>query len=217
MTDSSERKARGRPRKTTSHEDIEVTEATQVEELLQANQEFNEENDRLRRELAEAKTALKAKDYVAATVGYNDALNHQVGQDGVARFDGETLVKPAQSTLDDPNMIKKADILRFMEDMVTVEISEVSEDQADIAFPIMVDGKTELFRRGERKAVKRYFVEGLARAKKTGYRNQLVVDRQTGEQTYEYPAKTGLRYPFSVIHDPSPRGADWLKAVLRQP
>jgi hypothetical protein len=65
--------------------------------------------------------------------------------------------------------------------------------------------------------VKRKFVEGLARAKKTSYGNTLRVDQQTGLQSYVWPSKTGLRYPFAVIEDKNPRGKTWLEAVLRQP
>jgi hypothetical protein len=114
-------------------------------------------------------------------------------------------------------MLKKLQMEAFMEEMVTVEISEVSEEQADHGFPIFVNGQCEIFFRGERKAIKRKFVEGLARAKKTGYRNVLKVDRDTGEQEYVWPSKTGLRYPFSVIEDKNRMGADWLRSVLRQP
>jgi hypothetical protein len=218
MTNPNEPKARGRKRKTTSSEDIEVTNENTIPEVgdvLQANQELYEENERLLKEIEALKSG--EKHYVAAPVGYDDALDHQVGQDGTAKFQGETLVRPAQSTLDDPNMIAKAEMLKFMEEPVTVEIAELSDENADMGFVIEVNGRKEVFRQGERKTVRRVFVEGLARAKKTGYRNQLVVDRSTGEQTYEYPAKTGLRYPFSVVHDPNPKGGAWLKAVLRQP
>ncbi|TFH85269.1 hypothetical protein EQG41_18320 [Billgrantia azerbaijanica] len=200
----------------TQPEETNPDGGSQLTELQQANEEFNAENERLRQQLADMQAAMARNNPVTREKRLETG-EHQVGQDGVAAFDGDTLIKPETRTLDDPNMIHKAEILKFMEEPVTVEIQEVADENADHGFVIEVNGKAEPFRRGERKTVKRYFVEGLARAKRTGYRNQLVVDPVTGEKEYQYPAKTGLRYPFSVIHDGNPRGADWLKAVLRQP
>ncbi|GAA0586733.1 hypothetical protein ACFQH5_20210 [Halomonas salifodinae] len=203
------------PQEDAKQEDV-LKAGAHLEELRQANEEFNSENERLRAQLAEMEQRM-AKNTPVTREQRLETGEHQVGQDGTAAFDGDTLIKPETRTLDDPNLIKKAEILKFMEEPVTVEISEVSDENADHGFIIHVNGKSEPFRQGERKTVKRYFVEGLARAKRTGYKNQLVVDPVTGDQEYEYPSKTGLRYPFSVVHDPNPRGADWLKAVLRQP
>lgn len=188
-----------------------------VQELAAANAEFAKANTELDEENARLREELKAAGPTIIMLQKRlEAMEQQIGQDGTARFEDDELIKVATSTLDDPAMMAKVSTLAFMEEPVMVEIQEVSEDQADPGFPIFVNGQVELFRRGERKVVKRKFVEGLARAKKTGYRNQLVVDPITREQTYEYPSKTGLRYPFSVVEDKNPRGADWLKAVLRQ-
>lgn len=189
-----------------------------VEELMSANEAFATENDEQRSQieklLAENK---RLKDLNVTHEKRLEAQEQQVGQDGTAHFDGDELIKVQGQSLDDPNMMKKLDIMKFMEEPVAVEIHEVADEQADIGFAIWVNGQSEVFRRGERKTVKRKFVEGLARAKKTGYGNQLRVNRDTGEQEYIYPSKTGLRYPFSVVHDANRMGADWLKAVLRQP
>lgn len=215
----------GRPRKTTNQPAEQGQEAqqaisgsvggddSQLRELAQANEAFNAENERLQKELS----AMQAKHNPVTREKRLETGEHQIGQDGTASFDGDTLIKPETKTLDDPNMLEKVEMLKFMEEPVTVEVSEVADENADWGFVIEVNGKSCAFRRGERKTVKRLFVEGLARAKRTGFKNQLVVDPVTGDQEYIYPSKTGLRYPFSVIHDANPKGADWLKTVLRQP
>lgn len=110
----------------------------------------------------------------------------------------------------------KLALLAFMEEPVTVHIHETSEEQADSNFSIWVNGRQEVFFRGQEKTVKRKFVEGLARAKPTTYRNEQF-KMQDGSDSVRYPKSRGLRYSFSVVHDNNPRGRDWLKEVLRQP
>jgi hypothetical protein len=195
-----------------------VEHEPKVDDLLSANEEFAQANDKLAEENAGLKQQLSGQGaMINKLMKRFEAMEQQIGQDGTAHFDDTSLVRVEGKTLDDPDMLKKLQMEAFMEEMVTVEISEVSEEQADHGFPIFVNGQCEIFFRGERKAIKRKFVEGLARAKKTGYRNVLKVDRDTGEQEYVWPSKTGLRYPFSVIEDKNRMGADWLRSVLRQP
>jgi hypothetical protein len=190
-------------------------ESVNVEELLGANQEFADENARLQAELKAVRAQL-AKNRPAIRSGAIDAEDFQVGQDGIAKFEGDTLITPEFRTMDDPRMIRKMEIEKFMAEPVTVQISDVSEDQADIGFVIEVNGDKEFFRRGETKTVKRKFIEGLARAKKTAFKNQQSTNAN-GEPEFIYPSKTGLRYPFSIMNDANPRGAQWLQSVLRQP
>jgi hypothetical protein len=195
-----------------------VEHEPKVDDLLSANEEFAQANDKLAEENAGLKQQLSGQGaMINKLMKRFEAMEQQIGQDGTAHFGDTSLVRVEGKTLDDPDMLKKLQMEAFMEEMVTVEISEVSEEQADHGFPIFVNGQCEIFFRGERKAIKRKFVEGLARAKKTGYRNVLKVDRDTGEQEYVWPSKTGLRYPFSVIEDKNRMGADWLRSVLRQP
>ena len=207
------------PRKRTpGQETPEVENEPKVDDLLSANEEFAQANDKLAEENAGLKQQLSGQGaMINKLMKRFEAMEQQIGQDGTAHFDDTSLVRVEGKTLDDPDMLKKLQMEAFMEEMVTVEISEVSEEQADHGFPIFVNGQCEIFFRGERKAIKRKFVEGLARAKKTGYRNVLKVDRDTGEKEYVWPSKTGLRYPFSVIEDKNRMGADWLRGVLRQP
>jgi hypothetical protein len=183
---------------------------SELEQAIQANEEFAAENARLHALLAKNTPVTPNKrEFIAE--------DHQVGQDGIARFEGDELIHVEQRTLDDPLMSEKLSMLKFMEEPVRVHIHDVSEDQADLGFTVEVNGQAVVFNRGEEKTVARKFVEGLARAKKTSYRNQLRVDQTTGEQEYIHPSKTGLRYPFSVVEDRNAKGRDWLQAVLRQP
>lgn len=152
-----------------------------------------------------------------------EPLEQEIGQDGIAtaeaagREDEETiLVKPRPEPVDSPEYKEKMANLQFMEDMVTVHIHDTAEKDADPRFEISVNGKAVIFHRGETRAVKRYIVEGLARAKPVHYRNEEYIN-SSGERSVRWPSSTGLRYGFSVIQDPHPRGGEWLKSVLRQP
>ncbi|MCA9340765.1 MAG: hypothetical protein KDA17_07660 [Candidatus Saccharibacteria bacterium] len=151
-------------------------------------------------------------------VSFTDRLESgdmQIGQDGVVDEKNGVIIKPSQQQLDDPDFIKKAEILQFMNEMVTVEIADTSDEKDDHGFVIEVNGMKCPFHRGERKTVRRFFVEGLARAKKTSYTAKKKTE-DDGDNIFNYPSKTGLRYPFSVVDD-SQRGKEWLRAVLRQP
>jgi hypothetical protein len=109
----------------------------------------------------------------------------------------------------------KADMLQFMAETVRVRIDDVSDEQADPYFGVSVNGRTQIFHRGQEYNVPRFIIEGLARAKPTGYKNEEYVQAD-GVRAIRNPIKRGLRYPFSVVED-TPKGRDWLRQVLKQP
>lgn len=202
----------------------------QLAEAAEANSEFAEENtrlhdenDALRKELADNSKrlsdieAMLAKNNPVSLSKTIEPEEMQIGQDHSFEFDRDNnVIQEATTTLDDPRMLEKLATETFMNEPVTVHIQESNDDQSDMAFTIEVNGKKEFFREGEAKTVKRMFVEGLARAKKTTYRNVKKKD-DDGENAYAYLPKTGVRYPFSVVEDRNPNGRDWLTAILRQP
>lgn len=157
-----------------------------------------------------------------------EPLEEQIGQDGVSEFKEDLsgsmligaeepeLVKPRPDSMESLAMKDKLANLEFMEDMVTIHIHDTAEKNADQIFEVAVNGsKRQVFVRGQQYTVKRYIVEGLARAKPVHYDNEEY--EENGIKGTRYPSRTGLRYGFSVIHDPHPRGVDWLRAVLKEP
>jgi len=185
-----------------------------IEELVAANNAFNEENEALRKELSAAKANL-AKNNPVTRNNYLESEDLQIGQDSLVESKDGLLVKAKPDQLDDPNFIKKADIESFMREEVKVEIAQSADEHVGIGFCIEVNGSKEFFMQGEQKTVKRYFVEGLARAKRTGYRT--VKKREDdGDNQYNYMPTTGLRYNFVVVSG-SQKGREWLTAVMRQP
>lgn len=154
-----------------------------------------------------------------------EPLEEQIGQDGLVEFEEsdprseETeaiLVKPDQEPIEDPVAKEKLADLAFMEEKLSIHIHDTAERDADPRFEISVNGIPFFFERGKQyDNVPRYIVEGLARAKPVHYANEEY--DENGEKGTRWPSRTGLRYGFSVIRDPHPRGGDWLRSVLAQP
>lgn len=148
-----------------------------------------------------------------------DTSEHQVGQDGVSELKqkGDTVVleKPEIDVVDGPRALAKAEELAFMEEPVTVTVGLTNDRNETQIVTIGVQGRNQNFIRGEPITVRRKFVEGLVRAKPTGYRNEEYVNSE-GDKAFRYPSTTGLRYPFVVNRDDNPRGADWLRKILAE-
>lgn len=105
--------------------------------------------------------------------------------------------------------------LAFNEEKVTVRVHNTTDKFAPKWVEIHVNGKSQLFWRGQDTTCARKFVEGLARCKPVGYRNEEFVDVD-GSRSVRWPTSVGLEYPFDVVEDPNPRGKEWLRSILRQ-
>lgn len=104
----------------------------------------------------------------------------------------------------------------FFNEMVDVIIHE-STDPAAIPIPqINVNGTNQFFIRGQKMAVKRKFLARLARMKQRRYTQQIVNDPASGNVIQRMVPHIGLRYPFSVISDPNPKGPQWLQKILNE-
>lgn len=190
----------------------EKADDDKIKEIIDANKALYDQNEALKKEIA----SLVAKSVPVSKEKTLDAEDKQIGKDGVAQFVGDELVRPVMGDVDDPVFKEKLAYEEFMNEPVEVMVT-AGIDYADTkVVDISVNGKTEIFPVGQRRVVKRYFVEGLARAKKTGYENVEFTDEK-GVKGYKWPGATGLRYAFSVTDDKNPRGRDWLLHILAQP
>lgn len=106
-------------------------------------------------------------------------------------------------------------MLAFMEEMVTIRMASITERNGENVFEITINGRTELFRRGETKTVKRYFVDRLMRLKPTVFGQEMVTNNE-GVKSYIYPPHSGLKYDFSIERDDNPLGKSWQRAVLSE-
>jgi hypothetical protein len=142
-----------------------------------------------------------------------DAAAQDMGPNFTAEFNDEgVLEKPTLLDVATPEFKQKADNLAFANEMIEIEIQEVSDRNADKVFEVAVNGRKMIFQRGYRYQVPRYIVEGLARARPVHFDNQEYVDGD-GVRKVRNPSRRGLRYPFSVTQD-SDRGRAWLKNLL---
>ena len=105
--------------------------------------------------------------------------------------------------------------LAFMEEPVEIMVHESTDPNAENPIQVGCNGVNQFFFRGQQQTVKRKFVEILARAKPVSYMTHEVADMQ-GDRTTRITKASALRYPFSVVYDPNPRGATWLRAILNQ-
>ena len=92
-------------------------------------------------------------------------------------------------------------------------VHTTSDQNAEQVFELFNNGRREVFTRGETKTVARKFVEILATRKPTTYTQKKKRDEDGIMHEVQVPT-TALRYPFSVLHDPNPKGADWLRYTL---
>lgn len=154
---------------------------------------------------------------VRSTRQFLETEEQQVGQDrprnlkakGKAREALEpTVVQPVERVVAN----EKLEALKFMEDVLTVMVHD-STNPTDHPMPsVWNDGRQQFFPRGKEVQAKRKFVEVLARMKNTTY-SQEPIPNMGG---YRNIPHTALKYPFSVLHDPSPRGGAWLKNLLAE-
>lgn len=123
----------------------------------------------------------------------------------------ESVIEPVDRPIDNDKMA----MLAFMAEPVTVRIATSTDPNAEQVFELNINGRLELFRRGETKTVPRYFVDRLARLKVTGYTQRETVNNE-GIKDIVYDSHTGLKYDFAVIRDDHPRGAEWLRYTLAE-
>lgn len=108
-----------------------------------------------------------------------------------------------------------ADQMAFNEEVIKVLVHESTDKNAEAIVEVFNGGIPQRFLRGQEQDVKRKFVEVLARAKMTTFTQEKYKDGDGVDSVKQVP-HTALRYPFSVVNDPNPRGKDWLKAVLAE-
>ena len=148
-----------------------------------------------------------------------DADDQDLGQTGPATMSltgGAEIDNPQIKIVREVDSEKEA-MEKFMREPVTVHVHESADENAQRVIGVWVNGRQEIFERGKEKTVKRMFVDGLARAKPANYSNEEYVMSDGVTRNVRWPKHRGLRFSFSVVQDRNPRGADWLRSVLREP
>lgn len=148
-----------------------------------------------------------------------DAATERVGQDRhldvPVTGSIENIIRTDQQIdiVDGPALGEYTDKLAFNEEPVEVIVHESTDPNSAPLVDLYVNGRVQRFIRGQAQTVKRKYVEVLARAKQTGIRTSVAMDH-AGNPVNRIERHTALRYPFSVQHDPNPKGRDWLRKLL---
>jgi len=110
--------------------------------------------------------------------------------------------------------LEGAELEAFMSEPVKIIISESADENDPQLVQVGVNGVTQFIVRGMEQVVRRKYVERLARAKRTDY--DQTIDDRLGEAMNRLRRRNALRFPFTVLEDPNPRGQAWLRGVLAE-
>lgn len=131
--------------------------------------------------------------------------------------DGEARLDPPRIEVPDGPVLDKThtEMLAFMEERCIVNIADSNDPRAENPVPLGVNGRMVYVLRNQDTIVARKYVECLARAKKTTYRQEHYKDGN-GDDAIRNMPHTALQYPFTVIRDDNPKGGAWLRKVLAE-
>lgn len=128
---------------------------------------------------------------------------------GVITRETETIVVPEADTRSD--QLKE---LAFNEEVLTIRLERSSERNAPKFHDFYVNGVAEWIPVGEPYKVKRKFVAVIARSQP--YDVQTEVIEEPGRDPFNKIIRNARsKYPFSVIHDPNPKGYEWLTKLMQ--
>lgn len=105
------------------------------------------------------------------------------------------------------------DLLKFSEEKMTIRLEQSSDKYAPTAIDVSVNGETQWLPVGHPLKLKRKFVEVLARCKSDVF-DTIRSETQDGDSINKLSRRTSMKHPFSVIHDPNPKGYEWLVQLL---
>lgn len=101
---------------------------------------------------------------------------------------------------------------KFMNEPVSILVHESTDENTVMAIPLGVSGTIQWVVRGVEMTVKRKYVEVLARARTTVYKQSQAKFDITDSRP---EPKTAMSYPFSVVKD-NAKGASWLREIINQ-
>ena len=108
----------------------------------------------------------------------------------------------------------QAELDAFMEEELVIAMAPFPPDSNMVGVPVTVVPHFQYIIGGAVQKVKRKYVEVLARARTTTYKQYS--DPLNPANSRPVPS-TSPSYTFSVVEDPNPRGYAWLKAIQNTP
>ena len=148
----------------------------------------------------------KALDTAEREIG--NPAPRKLSSEGKAKL-APTLVEPVERPVDK----EKLEMLAFAAQKLTIVINPSNQTNAEDPVYVGNSGDPLWLKRNVEHTIERRFVESLARAKVTTYSQREDIAPNGVKHILNIP-HTACRYDFRVVHDPHPRGGEWLKAVL---
>lgn len=137
---------------------------------------------------------------------------------GVAQMPPKTLAEisdhgPEAIAIESATTTDALDLEAFMHEAVKIRVHGSPEEGALPVISVIVNGTIQPIPRDQEVTVKRKYVEALARAKATTYKQ---ATNPIDPSDIRMVPTTVLSYPFTVIED-TERGKGWLRKILAQP
>lgn len=104
----------------------------------------------------------------------------------------------------------------FMEEFVEVMLHESTDENAENPVFTACNGVPQYFSRGQVQRVRRKYVAILASCKEHAISTPEYTAGD-GSRAMAIKRTSSLKYPFSMINDPNPRGPAWLRSLLQAP
>lgn len=105
---------------------------------------------------------------------------------------------------------------KFMHEIVTVQMMPQANENDHKFAEITVNGHYRCLMMGEQYDIPRTHLAVLAAAKSMRVEQEKTVNAD-GSMGFKEKAVLRQMYPFTVAHDPNPRGAAWLMKLLKNP
>ena len=128
----------------------------------------------------------------------------------------ETVSGASKSVKGKGGLSAHAQELIFNEEFVEVMLHESTDENAENPVFTSCNGVPQYFFRGQPQRVRRKYVAILASCKEHSVSTPEYTAGD-GSRAMGIKRTSSLKYPFSIISDPNPRGAAWLKALLQAP
>lgn len=128
----------------------------------------------------------------------------------------ETVSGASKSVKGKGGLSAHAQELIFNEEFVEVMLHESTDENAENPVFTSCNGVPQYFFRGVPQKVRRKYVAILASCKEHSVSTPEYTAGD-GSRAMGIRRTSSLKYPFSIISDPNPRGAAWLKALLQAP
>jgi len=142
-----------------------------------------------------------------------DTRNMNVGQlpdIDINAANGGGVVQPVDKPLSKDYM----DELAFMEEIIEIMVHEADDPAAENPVAAGNNGRVVYFQRGVPTKARRCIVDSLIT--KTDRISTPEFFNGAGERARAIRRTSALKYPFSVISDPNPRGVEWLRRRMAE-